>query len=69
MRTAREPMRTAAERKDCPKGWAWEIIFEFLQPCNDLRMYDHLLYMLYNIQITKNDGSQNTSIFYNPSVQ
>ena len=22
MRTAREPMRTAAERKDCPKGWA-----------------------------------------------
>ena len=23
MRTAREPMRTAAERKDCPKGWAW----------------------------------------------
>ena len=25
MRTAREPMRTAAERKDCPKGWAWRI--------------------------------------------
>ena len=22
MRTARKPMRTAAERKDCPKGWA-----------------------------------------------
>ena len=69
MRTAREPIRTAAERKDCPKGWAWEIIFEFLQVRNDLRMYDHLLYMLYNIQITKNYGSQDTSIFYNPSVQ
>ena len=24
MRTAREPMRTAAERKDHPKGWAWK---------------------------------------------
>lgn len=24
MRTAREPMRTAAERKDCPNGRAWE---------------------------------------------
>ena len=23
MRTAREPMRTAAERKECPKGRAW----------------------------------------------
>ena len=30
MRTAREPMRTAAERKDCPKGRAWENGYYFL---------------------------------------
>ena len=30
MRTAREPMRTAAERKDCPKWRAWENGYYFL---------------------------------------
>lgn len=35
MRTAREPMRTAAERKDCPKGRAWENGYYFLYDCSN----------------------------------
>ncbi len=43
MRTAREPMRTAAERKDCPKGWA---SIGFIQFNLELQCRNLLIFLL-----------------------